>query len=142
VLLLGLYPDAGLAQDPEQRKSAEPELTLEQILSQQLGDADYVDETACVNMDQVKDTEVLDEHHVVFRVNRNEYWLATIKMRCPGLRPGVPVQFEKRSRSVCQGDSVRAPFGMTFDEVRWGPACNLSRFQSITPEQLALPGKP
>ncbi len=75
---------------------------------------------------------------MVLKLKQNEYWIATLKIRCPGMSAGVPLQFEKRSRSICQGDSVRAPFGMTFDEVSWGPACNLSRFQSITPEQLTF----
>ena len=100
--------------------------------------SDYPGEQQCVSRHRIREVKVIDERHVIFRLDRKQHYLVQFKRRCPGLRRNDPIIYESlNSMSVCRHDTIRAltPFG--FGGGREGPPCFIPGFQQITEEQLA-----
>lgn len=109
---------------------------VEAILSEPAA-SDYPGEEQCISRHRIREVKVVDEHHVTFKLGREQLYLVQFKHRCPGLRRNDPVVYEStNSMSVCRHDIIRSllPFG--FGDNRLGPPCHIPGFQQITPEQL------
>lgn len=120
----------------EKPSSLPPE--VEAILSAPAA-GDYPGEEQCLSRHRIREVKVLDERHVVFKMDRKQLYLVQFQHRCPGLRRNDPVIYESlNSMSVCRHDTMRAltPFG--FGDSRAGPPCFIPGFQQISEEQLGM----
>ncbi len=116
---------------------ADPELTLEEILNQDPQKEDYVEERNCISAHRIRNVKVLDEHHVIFNMRRNKRYLVQFKHRCFGLKPNQPVSYEVNSSQVCKFDSIQGLENFA-GRLQAGQRCRISRFQSISEEQVAV----
>ena len=131
----GTDEDAPTSDGEETPSGLPPE--VEAILSAPAAE-DYPGEEQCVSKHRIREIKVLDDRHVLFKLDRKRLYLVQFKNRCPGLRRNDPVIYEPTNRmSVCRHDILRGlmPFG--FGSNRAGPPCFIPGFQQISEEQLA-----
>ena len=122
--------------------SEDDALFVEDLLNGDPQARDYVDEPHCISTRTIRGTDVLDDRHVVFEVNRKKYYLVQFPRRCPDLAPNNPVFFESKSGRLCRKDSIRgarrgALLGAEFG-VSPGMPCSIPGFQSTTKEQVVM----
>ena len=130
-LLLLSFPLSGYGEE-------EP-LDVEDILSEEPAEADYVQGVRCLPARRIRSITALDDRHIVFRVSRSERYLVQLARRCPGIRRNDTIVYETASGiSVCRHDSIRGMFGYGPGSRQLGPRCLITEFQQITPEQLEL----
>ncbi|MDD9963402.1 MAG: hypothetical protein F4X31_06460 [Gammaproteobacteria bacterium] len=111
---------------------------VEAILSEPSGQSDYAEEERCLPIHRIREVDVLDDRHVVFRMSRKTYYLVQLPHRCPGLRRNDPVAYETvNGMSVCSLDAIRGTFRFGPGDSRLGPPCSIPGFQEVTVEQLA-----
>ena len=120
--------------DPKEAAREERRAAVDAILQRDPDEADYVDQPRCLSTRRIRKVSVLDEQHVNFQVGRSDNYLVQFKRRCPGLRRNKGVVYETRVQRLCQNDSLRAISEFGEMTVR----CQIPKFQSITPEQLAM----
>ena len=119
--------------------SEEEPLDVEEILSAEPAEEDYVKAVRCLPARRIRSITALDDRHIVFRVSRTERYLVQLQRRCPGIRKNDAIVYESTSGvSVCRHDSIRGMFGIGPGNRQLGPRCAITEFQQITPEQLEL----
>ena len=128
-----------------QQGPAEKQARVEAILTQTSETADYMESERCLNANQYRHIQILDNQHIVFEGRRGQYWLNRLPMRCPGLRRGSTIAIERATTisSLCRLDSIAVYdwLGSPWYR-RWplpwgsGPKCALGEFQPITELQL------
>lgn len=126
-----VYADAAVAKTATDQAI----LTVDEILNRDPDLEDYVVSQRCIQRNNIRRTEVLDERHVAVQVSRDEYYIVQFKHRCPGMRRGNPVMLETRSTRLCKHDSLR-PLEDWGGAMRPGVRCLIPEFQSVTKEQL------
>ena len=128
-----------------QQNRDDKQASVEAILTEASERADYVETERCLNANQYRHIQILDNQHIVFEGRRGQYWLNRLPMRCPSLRRGSTIAIERVTAisSLCKLDSI-AVYDW-FDSPwyrRWplpwgsGPKCSLGEFQPITELQL------
>jgi hypothetical protein len=117
--------------------SAEETLSVEEILNEPAAADEYGDSPRCIQTTRIRDTQVLDGQHIVFRVRGDKYYLVRLDFACPRLRRGSGIMYESSGRRLCTLSWVRAisGFGGSSD---FGPPCQIPGFQEITREQVDL----
>lgn len=114
-----------------------PELSVEEILTQTADPESYGDAPRCISTSRIRSSNVLNDQHVVFRVSASKYYLVQFRNRCPMLERNATISYETRSEQLCALDSIRGLIGLG-TTARFGPPCQIPRFQEITREQLVL----
>jgi hypothetical protein len=91
----------------------------------------------CVDLSRIKQTEILDDQHMLFRMNDGKQYLNTLPHRCPGMRKDQPYLVRTIGDRLCDLDLVTmldtAPFGFMP-----GASCGLSKFEPVTNEQIEM----
>ena len=146
IVALVLATTGGCASTQQtQESSDDKQARVETILAESSERADYVEPERCLNANQYRHIQILDDQHIVFEGRRGQYWLNSLPMRCPGLRRGSTIAIERVSTisSLCKLDSIAV-----YDWFDWpwyrrwpvpwgsGPKCPLGEFQPITELQL------
>lgn len=138
---------AGCAGTEEARqRTQQKEEQIADILSQPLEADDYVESKRCLAPQEFRDVDILDNQRILFKGRGDQYWLNTLRMRCPDLNRGTVLRVESVSAlgQICDMDSFQV--GDWFDGPwyrnalwpwygRTGIHCTLGRFQPVTPAQ-------
>ncbi len=109
---------------------------VEAILNEASDPENYGAVERCISARSIRDSEVLDDRHVVFRVSGQKRYLVQFKTTCHQLRRGSSIVYEPRGSQLCRLDSIRA-----IDDFRpggIGPPCSIPGFYEVTTEQVAL----
>jgi hypothetical protein len=89
----------------------------------------------CINARSIRGADVIDDNHVVFRVQGRRLYLNALPKSCKGLSRDRRFSYETYTRSLCEQDTIRVlreAGGGVYD----GRACKLGRFQQITEAEL------
>ena len=101
---------AVLAAEPDTSGDEEQETPVEDIetiLTQPLGQDEYVEAERCLSKFSFNQVEIIDDQHVLFRGRRGKAWLNTLRSRCVGLRRHDIPRLEYRSSSqLCNLDTL------------------------------------
>ncbi len=122
---------------------------MAEILSQPLDVEQYGETKRCLRDADYRSFRALDERHILFEGRRGEYWVNTLRQRCPDLRHGDILVVRQFSGSrMCDADRFSAEDWFTWPWYRrwpwrWGSAwhtgmtCALGEFQPVTEAQVA-----
>jgi len=125
---------AGETGEPTGDVPAMPD-TVEEILKTPADEEEYGDSPQCLSINRIRDSEVLDGQHVVFRVGRDTYYLVQFKRRCPLLDRNDTIMYTVRTSRLCVLDSIRSVQGAAYGAPP-GPPCAIPSFRQISKEQL------
>lgn len=131
LLLLNLPLQAAQGAD----SPTDPELSVEEILTQTADPESYGDAPRCIATRRIRSSTVLNDQYVAFRISASQYYLVQFRNRCPMLERNATISYETRSGQLCALDSVRGLIGLG-STARFGPPCQIPGFQEITREQL------
>ncbi len=116
--------------------AAEP--TAEEILSGAAPPADYSQAVKCIPSATINHAEPLNDRYIVFHSGRDKLWLVQLKMRCPGMTASSLLSFEKDEHRLCEWDSVRTVEDNLMSGPRFGPKCNLPKFEPVSQDQVNM----
>jgi hypothetical protein len=125
---------AGETGDEAGKGPAVPD-SVEEILQTPADEEAYGDSPQCLSINRIRDSEVLDGQHVVFRVGRDTYYLVQFKRRCPLLDRNDTIMYTVRTSRLCVLDSIRSVEGAAYGSPP-GPPCPIPSFRQISEEQL------
>lgn len=89
----------------------------------------------CINARSIRGADVIDDNHVVFRVQGRRLYLNALPKSCKGLSRDRRFTYETYTRSLCEQDMIRV-LKEAGNGVYEGRACKLGRFQPITEDEL------
>lgn len=108
---------------------------VEALLNQGSDPDAYPGLERCIFTRDIRDTEILDDRHVVFELSRNRLYLVQFQYACHGLRRGGSMAYETRNGSLCRLDQLRAfEPGLSIPY----PPCSVPGFMPVEAEQVAL----
>ena len=131
-------PEVTPASEQASKKDKKPAPTVAELLQTDPELLHGEDTPRCINTHRIRDSEVIDEQHVAFRVSRDEYYLVQFKRRCPGLRRGNPLYFETRMNRLCEHDVIRGSYSSGVASFEPGMPCAIPEFQKVTKEQIVM----
>jgi hypothetical protein len=130
----------GCASDPAETAEQQQEVAedIEAILTQPLGEDEYVQSERCISTYKYHSVDVLDNQHVVFRGRGDNIWMNTLRAPCLGLHRRDVLQFELRTSQLCNlDDFVAVEYGISVG-MKTSATCVLGDFAPVTAEQVAL----
>ena len=130
----GLYAD-DLSEDSESKLS---KLSVEEILGRDPSKNDYVVENECIHADRIESMEVIDKKHIIVEMKSDDYFLIQFKNKCPDLRKGNPIMYDRRSARLCRLDVIRGVRDSGLNGFEPGVSCFIPGFQSVSKEQVVL----
>ena len=136
LLLVSSWVAAGSDAEPEE-KSEVVELSpeIEKLLSETSDPDEYAASSRCINAHRIRDSQILDDRHVIFEMSQRKYLLVQFKLRCQRLRRNSTLIYETRGGGqLCRLDQIRAG---NINE-RPGPPCSIPGFTEVTAQQLSL----
>ena len=108
---------------------------IEKLLSETSDSEDYTSLERCISHRTIRNSEVLDDRHIVFEMPSKKFYLVQFKHRCLRLRPGSTLIYEPRGGQLCRLDQIQASnFGIR----DIGPPCSIPGFLEVAPEQVAM----
>ena len=91
----------------------------------------------CLNLARIQDTDVLDDHRIVFKTSGHKMYLNELPRKCPGLRTNEPYLVRTTLDRLCDLDTItmlhRGGFGFMP-----GASCGLGKFQPVTEAQVEM----
>ena len=109
---------------------------VEAILKETSDPDAYTKTERCISSRMIRNTQILDDRHVVFELTSNRYYLVQFKYRCPRLQPNAVLIYETRNDRLCRLDQVHAANSLLTRDI--GPPCSIPGFMPVQPEQVAL----
>lgn len=108
---------------------------VEALLNKASDPESYAETERCISTREIRNTEILDQQHLVFELTGNRLYLVQFQYTCPGLRRGASIIYESRNNRLCRLDQIRA-----FEP---GPAipnppCSVPGFMPVEEGQVAL----
>jgi len=135
---LALAAAVGVAADAP-RVAAEPGTpTFEEIVNGTAPPIDYSQTEKCLRSERIERTEPLSDRFIVFHMRGGALWIAQMRSRCPEMTYDSKLMFEKSNPRICEWDTVRVVHDEGFDGYRYGPRCNLPKFEPVTPQQVDM----
>jgi len=110
---------------------------VEEILTQPVDEGEYTETTRCIQSGRIRQTQILDRRHIVYRMNNSEYYLVQFKHDCPMLDRNSTLIQKQHGSQLCALDTVTPVNGIGRSAFPGAP-CQIPGFQSITKEQVAL----
>ena len=88
----------------------------------------------CVNTRNIRDTDILDERTILFRMRGGDYYVNYLRNDCPGLVREERFSYRSSGGRLCQVDMIRVleQFGGFIQE---GMSCGLGAFYPISEEE-------
>ena len=84
----------------------------------------------CLQLSRLDQTEVLNNHQILFKTKGKHYYLNTLPYPCPGLRRDSTLMFRTSIDLVCDVDVVTV-----LDHYGWGlqpgASCGLGKFEPV-----------
>ena len=146
-LWIGLAPLAWSAEqeqreppEQEEKRASTPLEDIETILTQPMGQEEYVEAQRCLSRYQYQSVKIIDDQHVLFEGRRGKAWLNTLRRRCIGLRRhDIPVFDNRTARAqLCNLDDFVGMEQRMSGLGRASATCVLGDFQPVTEQQVAL----
>ncbi len=134
IISLGVPAFAQDAEDSEEGVVFSPE--VEAILNEAPDQEDYGEMERCIPVRSIRNSEVLDDRHVVFELPSKTYYLVQFRHTCHQLRRGTTIAYEPRGSQLCRLDDIHAINSFSIGSV--GPPCSIPGFYEVTAEQVAL----
>ncbi|HAL42737.1 MAG TPA: hypothetical protein DCP57_09860 [Gammaproteobacteria bacterium] len=129
---------ASVVAETEEAATSEALPSVEAVLGRDPQQKDYQTEVRCISARSIRNTQVLDEQHVLFEVSRNRYYLVQFNNRCLGLRKNSPIRYFTQSNRLCKLDSIQSLQDLGFGRYEPGAKCFIPGFQEVTKDQVAL----
>ena len=127
---------AGCASDAAKPDYEAQEESIDQILSEPLGEAEYTEGIRCLPVYSYNSVDILDNRHVVFEGTGGKLWLNRLRNRCTGLRRNDTLKFDVRTSQLCSLDTFEAISLNVVGPTRTSATCSLGEFMPISKEQL------
>jgi hypothetical protein len=80
----------------------------------------------CVSQNQIKNTNVLDDMHIIYELSGNNFLLNTLDRKCPQLGFNRAYSINVRGGQVCNNDIIHV-----FENSGTGGACGLGKFEKL-----------
>jgi len=85
----------------------------------------------CLNPTRIRNSNVIDDYHIIFEISARKAYLSKLPRRCPSLGYNRSIQYTVRGGSICKGDlfQVFDPNGIP------GISCNFGEFEELKLKQ-------
>lgn len=90
----------------------------------------------CLMPVQIRDTEVLSEHHIVFYTGGNRRYLLEFPQGCGGLHKDGSFRFQSSGNGYCQDDRLQPLTLASPGSGFWGTPCPVSGFRPVTEAEV------
>jgi len=80
----------------------------------------------CVSQSQIKNTTVLDDNHILYELNGNNFMLNTLDQKCHNLGFNKSFSITVRGGRVCKSDIIHV-----YENPGIGGACGLGQFEKL-----------
>ena len=122
----------------EERKRAEMEADIDDILSHELDPAEYGEPKSCLRDTEYRSYRALGQRHLLFDGRQNRLWVNMLRGRCFGLDDNVTFIVEPNvGGRLCDKDrfSVVDRSG-SLSRASTAPTCSLGEFRPVTEAQV------
>lgn len=109
--------------------------TIEALLKETLTEADYESSQRCIQLNRVRQSEILDRQHVGLRTSRDSYQVIRLAKSCIGLDRDDVLSFRTNHGQLCRMDIIR---GVDRASGIPGAFCSVDSIQAVTKEQYAF----
>ena len=93
----------------------------------------------CVSLGSIRDTRVLDDHNILFRLNGRKEVVNHLPRRCPGLGRERRFGYRTSLSQLCSQDII---WVIEDPPIYMGSHCGLGKFEPyIAPADTSKPGK-
>ena len=132
--------EIGCASDPAETAEERQEVAeeIEAILTQPLGEDEYVQSERCISTYSYHSVDILDNKHVVFKGRGDNIWINTLRAPCLGLRRRDVLQFELRTSQLCNLDDFSSVNYGVSGGFKTSATCVLGDSAPVTAEQVDL----
>lgn len=91
----------------------------------------------CVTVSLIKQTEIIDDQNIIFRMRGGKIYRNHLPRKCFGLKRRESFSYEVRTPQLCGVDTIRVvdPFRQSLDT---GPSCGLGKFYPISEAEAAF----
>lgn len=126
---------AALAQDSPADPPADPEPSADEVFDEDFS-IDREGER-CINTRNIRDTDIIDERTILFRLRGNDYYVNYLRNACRGLLREERFSYRTSGGRLCSVDTIRVleQFGGFIQE---GMSCGLGMFYPVTEEEAEL----
>jgi|GEM_PF-1416523 hypothetical protein len=121
--------------DASTSSPADLDAQVASILDNPLPESDYVQAQRCLPSGINEHVDVLDSRHLLFRGNRDVFWLNQLRFNCVGLTDDTILVFDVRDRRLCDMGGFRSVPRNGSMGADFGVSCTLGRFEPITQAQ-------
>lgn len=132
-LALAMAAEAGQGEPPAVEEFP-PE--IERLLTETSDPEEYAQTERCLSTRSIRETEVLDDRHIVFEMRPEKYYVVQFRHSCHRLNPRSTLVYETRDNRLCRLDQIRA--GNTPGYGDLGPPCSIPGFIEVTEQQVVL----
>ena len=99
-------------------------------------EADIGKPVHCLRVDQLEDSEILDDQHIVFETNGHKYYLNKLPHPCPGMRKDTALMYRTTTDELCDLDIITVLDEYGFG-LQPGASCGLGAFEPVDEAQIA-----
>lgn len=92
--------------------------------------------TDCILLNQIDNTRIVDERHLLFFMRGDRIWLNRLPNDCPGLRERTPYMLDTRINRLCNLDFITVLNRVGSGLMR-GASCGLGMFRAVREEDVA-----
>ena len=136
---LALLALAGCAtSELEERKRAEMEADIDDILSYELDPAEYGEPKSCLFESEYRSYRALGKRHLLFEGRQGRLWVNVLRGRCFGLDDNVTFIVKPNiGGRLCDKDRFSVvDRGGSLSRASTGPTCLLGEFRPVTEAQV------
>jgi len=121
--------------DASASSRADLDAQVASILDNPLPESNYVQAQRCLPTGMNQHVDVLDSRHLLFRGNRDVFWLNQLRINCTGLTGDAVLVFDMRDRRLCDMGGFRSVPRSGSMGADFGVSCLLGPFEPITQAQ-------
>lgn len=122
------------APTPAETPTPPEPLTVEEVLANPLGDADYAQSRRCLANARYRRIDIITDEALAFIGRGDTVWLNMLPHRCHGLRQDMVLAVEQSSMRVCARDRIRGLARVSAQVAT--SACALGPFQPLPRENF------
>lgn len=94
--------------------------------------------TRCVSPSRLRESQILDDTHILFRVSTNKAYLNTLPRQCRALRRDDAISYTVRGGQLCANDM----FQVLDMNLNPGASCSFGKFEKVQKKSAASGEKP
>jgi hypothetical protein len=100
-------------------------------------DPDAPKHVHCLDLVRIKDTDIIDNRHIVFELTGGKRYLNTLPHACPGLGRNDPYLLRTSGHQICDLDIITILHSIGFGYTP-GASCGLGPFEPVTEAQIEM----